>query len=300
MAIEFDGDVVVITGAGNGLGREYAKLIASRGGRVVVNDIGGSIHGEGSDESAAVAAVREIEEAGGIAVADTHDGTTVEGAQAMIQTAVDAYGKIDALIANAGILRDKSFHKVTDEDFWKVVDVHLRGTVNVYKAAYPLMREQEYGRLVATTSGAGLFGNFGQTNYAAAKMGIVGLSKVVGIEGQKHNVLSNVIAPVAITRLSVKDFPEGAIDPAKADPKLIAPLAAVLVHPSLTVTGEVFSAGIGRFARVRMSAATGVWSADPTPEFVAESMDDILNDEDIIFPAHAMEEAALAFANAGR
>ena len=296
MAIEFDGDVVVITGAANGLGREYAKLIASRGGRVVVNDIGGSTTGEGSDESAAAGAVREIEEAGGTAVADTHDGSTAEGAQAMIKTALDTYGKIEALIANAGILRDKSFHKVTDEDFWKVVDVHLRGTVNVYKAAYPLMREQGYGRLACTTSAAGLFGNFGQANYAAAKMGIVGLSKVVAIEGQKHNVLSNVIAPGALTRLSEKDFPDGMVGKDKSDPKLVAPIAAVLAHRSLTVTGEIFSVGLGRFSRVRLSSTPGAFSMDPTPEWVAESMDEILSNEDVVFPANVMEDMAMVFA----
>src|SRR5581483_4533054 len=190
MAIAFDNDVVVITGAGRGLGRSHALLMASLGARVVVNDIGGAADGTGSDEGAAAQVVKEIETAGGTAVADTNDGSTVEGAKAIIQTAVDSFGKIDALVANAGILRDAAFHNVSDEDFFAVVNVHLVGTVRVAHAAYPLMREQGYGRIVTTTSGAGLFGNFGQTMYSAAKMGIVGFTRSLSIEGQKKGVLA--------------------------------------------------------------------------------------------------------------
>ena len=293
MSIEFDGDVVVITGAANGLGREYAKLIASRGGRVVVNDIGGSTTGEGSDESAAAGAVREIEEAGGTAVADTHDGSTAEGAQAMIKTALDTYGKLDAVIANAGILRDKSFHKMADEDFWKVVDVHLHGTVNVFKAAYPLMREQSYGRLVSTTSGAGLFGNFGQTNYSAAKMGIVGFTRTVAIEGAKYGVNANVIAPMAITRL-VGDVVGSEEIAARMKPEFVAPLGAYLCHRDTTVTGEIFSCGMGRLARARMGVGVGSMTDVPTVEWIAEVMDDVLAD-DMFFPNFAPEEMMTVF-----
>ena len=296
MAIEFNRDVVVITGAGNGLGREYALLLASLGARVVVNDIGGSIHGEGSDDSTAAAVVREITDAGGSAIADTHDGASVDGAQALIQTALDSFGQIDAVIANAGILRDKSFHKMSDEDFWKVVDVHLRGTVNVFKTVYPHMREQAYGRLVSTTSASALFGNFGQTNYAAAKLGIVGLARVIALEGKKHNILSNVIAPAARTRLT-QDLPEE--NAAKANPKLIAPLAAYMCHRSTTMTGEVISAGMGRFGRVRIGVTAGIYCSDPTPEWVAESMPEILADDEMIFPAAAFEEVKLMLAAAG-
>jgi NAD(P)-dependent dehydrogenase (short-subunit alcohol dehydrogenase family) len=285
--------VVVITVAASGLGREYAKLIASRGGRVVVNDTGGSTTGEGADESAAAAAVREIEDAGGTAVADTNDGSSVEGAQAMIKTALDTYGKLDAVIANAGILRDKSFHKMADEDFWKVVDVHLRGTVNVFKAAYPLMREQNYGRLVSTTSAAGLFGNFGQTNYSAAKMGIVGFTRTVAIEGAKYGINANVIAPMAATRLV------GAMEgneeiQARMKPEFVAPLGAYLAHSDTAVTGEIFSVGMGRLARVRIGVGIGSMTDVPTVEWVAEVMDDVLAD-DMFFPKFAPEELMTVF-----
>jgi NAD(P)-dependent dehydrogenase (short-subunit alcohol dehydrogenase family) len=236
-------------------------------------------------------AVKEIEAAGGTAVADTNDGSTAEGAQAIIQTALDAFGRIDALVANAGILRDKAFHNVSDEDFWKVVDVHLHGTVNVFKAAYPLMREQGYGRLVSTTSAAGLFGNFGQTNYAAAKMGIVGFTKVVAIEGAKRGIHANVIAPMAATRLVGDLAPDEVKE--KMNPAFVAPLAAYLCHRDTTVSGETFSAGMGRVARVRVGVGTGAYTPEPTPEWVADSMDEILAEE-MNFIANGMEEMGIA------
>jgi len=286
MAIDFDGDVVIITGAANGLGKEHAKLMASRGARVVVNDTGGTTSGTGSDESAAAAAVKEIEAAGGTALADTNDGSTVDGAEAMIKTALDEFGRVDALVANAGILRDKTFYKMSHEDFWKVVDVHLRGTVNVFKAVYPHMREQGYGRLVSTTSAAGLFGNFGQTNYAAAKMGIVGFTKVVGLEGAKHGIIANVIAPAAATRLVGNLAPDEV--KAKMKPEFVAPLAAYLCHRDTTVNGEIFDCGMGRLARVRIGVGAGVQTDNPTPEWIAEEMDDIMAEE-MTFPTNAME-----------
>ena len=217
MAIEFENDVVVITGAGRGLGRSHALRMASLGARVVVNDIGGAADGTGSDAGAAAEVVKEIEAAGGTAVADTHNGSTVEGAKAIVQTAIDSFGKIDALVANAGILRDVAFHKASDDDFFAVVNVHLVGTVRVCHAAYPLMREQGYGRIVTTTSGAGLFGNFGQTLYSAAKMGIVGFTRSLTIEGEKKGVLANVIAPGARTRMteSLAAAGDGRQDPAR-------------------------------------------------------------------------------------
>jgi len=290
MALEFDSDVVVITGAGRGLGREHALLLASRGARVVVNDIGGAIDGTGADEGAAAQVVREIEEAGGEAVADTHDGSTVEGAQALIQTALDAFGRVDAVVANAGILRDKTFHNVTDEDFFAVLNVHLVGTIRVCHAAYPLMREQGYGRIVTTTSAAGLFGNFGQTSYAAAKMGIVGFTKALALEGFKRGVLANVVAPFAATRMTEELMPQ--IAP-KIPPRLVSPAVAYLCHRSLEKTGQIISAGGGRFARVAVGAAPGVFTDDPTPDFVAENFDALTTDEDVRFFDSAGEEIAL-------
>lgn len=291
MPITYDGDVIIITGAANGIGREYALLLASRGARVVVNDIGGSTEGNGSDETAAAKVVKEITDAGGVAIAQTSDGSTLEGAKAITEDTLEAFGRIDGLISNAGILRDKTFLKVSDEDFWKVVDVHLGGTMRTIHAAWPIMREQGYGRVVTTTSGAGLFANFGQANYAAAKMAIVGLTKVLALEGAKYGVTANVIAPAANTRLANAAMPpdlQGKMDPAQ-----VAPVGAYLVHPSSTVTGEIFSVGMGRVARVRTGVGAGVHNEVVTLENVEESMDEILADEISNFPSDAFGEIAL-------
>lgn len=292
MSITFDDDVVVITGAGRGLGRAHALLLADLGARVVVNDIGGATDGTGDDERPAEAVVREITERGGVAVADTNDGSTVDGAEALIRTALDSYGRVDAVVANAGILRDKSFHSVSDEDFFAVVKVHLEGTVRVFRAAYPHMRERGYGRLVATTSAAGLFGNFGQTSYGAAKLGIVGLANSLAIEGAKRNIKVNVIAPGAATRMTEGLIPGELAE--KLKPEFVAPLVAYLCHPSLEASGEVISVGAGRFARVRIGVGRGVFSAEPDADFVAAKFDEILaDDEELVFPGQAFEEMAL-------
>lgn len=291
MAIEFDNDVIVITGAGRGLGRSHALLLAALGARIVVNDIGGASDGTGTDEGAAADVVKQIEAAGGTAVASVADGSTVEGAQSIIQTALDSFGRIDALVANAGILRDQSFHNVSDEDFFAVVNVHLVGTVRVCHAAYPHMRAQGYGRIVTTTSAAGLFGSFGQTSYSAAKMGIVGFTKSLSIEGEKRNVLANVIAPGARTRMTEALLPEGMGDAMK--PEYVSPVVAYLCHRSLDTTGQIISAGAGRFARVRVGVAPGVSTEAPTVEFAAENFDAIIGEDELLFPNHAFEEIAL-------
>jgi NAD(P)-dependent dehydrogenase (short-subunit alcohol dehydrogenase family) len=291
MAIAFDQDVVVITGAGRGLGRAHALLMASLGARVVVNDIGGAADGTGTDAGAAAEVVKEIEAGGGTAVADTHNGSSVEGAQGIVKTAVDAFGKIDALVANAGILRDAAFHKVSDEDFFAVINVHLVGTVRVCHAAYPLMREQGYGRIVTTTSGAGLFGNFGQTSYAAAKMGIVGFTRSLSIEGAKKGVLANVIAPGAKTRMTESLLPPEMAD--KIKPEFVSPLVAYLCSRSNEATGNIFSVGGGRFARVKIGATPGIMTEDPTADYVADNIDRILGEEELVFPQQVFEEIGL-------
>jgi NAD(P)-dependent dehydrogenase (short-subunit alcohol dehydrogenase family) len=290
MAIEFDGDVVIITGAGRGLGRAYAGLLADCGARVVVNDIGGASDGTGADEGAAAAVVREIAARGGTAVADTHDAATADGAQAIADHALDVFGRLDAVVANAGILRDQAFHKQSDEDFGAVVGVHLMGTVRMFRAAYPHMRQQRYGRLVSTTSAAGLFGNFGQTAYAAAKLGIVGFTRALALEAARYDIKANVVAPAATTRMTEALLGDRA---ALLTPDLVAPLVACLCHRSLQSTGQVISAGGGRFARVAIGVLLGVLIDEPTPELVADSLDSVLAEQELIFPGQAMDEIAL-------
>jgi len=198
----YDGKVAVITGAGGGLGRQHALLLASRGALIVVNDLGGAVDGGGSDASAAQKVVDEIRAAGGEAVANHDSVSTPEGGESIIKTAIDAYGRVDIVINNAGILRDKTFHNMTSEFVDPVIDVHLKGAFNVTRPAWIHMREQGYGRVISTSSAAGIFGNFGQANYGAAKMGLVGFTRVLAAEGAKYNIKSNVIAPLALTRMT--------------------------------------------------------------------------------------------------
>ena len=191
----FDGKVAIITGAGGGLGREHALLLASRGAQVVVNDIGGSISGDGGDAGPAERVVKEITDAGGEAIADTHSVSTPEGGAALVATALEHFGRVDIVVNNAGILRDKTFHNMTPDLLDPVLDVHLRGAFNVTRPAWIAMREQSYGRVVNTSSNSGILGNFGQSNYGAAKMGLVGLTRVLAVEGAKYNIKVNAIAP---------------------------------------------------------------------------------------------------------
>jgi NAD(P)-dependent dehydrogenase (short-subunit alcohol dehydrogenase family) len=198
----YDGKVAIITGAGGGLGREHALLLASRGAQVVVNDLGGSVSGEGGSEGPAHTTAKEIEDLGGIAVADTNSVATPEGGEAIVKTALDNFGKVDIVINNAGILRDKTFHNMTPEFVDPVLDVHLRGAFWVTRPAWVKMREQGYGRVINTSSNSGILGNFGQSNYGAAKMGLVGFTRVLAAEGAKYNIKVNALAPVARTRMT--------------------------------------------------------------------------------------------------
>ena len=225
--LSYDGRVAIVTGAGNGLGKEHAMLLASRGARVVVNDLGGSVAGVGADLTAAEAVAKEIEAAGGIAVPDGHSVATREGGAAIVQTALDAFGRVDVVVNNAGILRDKSFHNLTPELLDPVINVHLYGTIWTTQPAFLRMREQGYGRIVNTSSAAGIFGNFGQTNYGAAKMGIIGFTRVLAQEGAKYNIKVNAIAPMARTRMT-----EELLGPVaeKLDPAMVAPVVAYLCH----------------------------------------------------------------------
>ena len=291
--VTFDGQVAVVTGAGGGLGRAHALLLASRGARVVVNDLGGSADGTGASESPADLVVKEILEAGGEAVANFDSVATPEGGAAIVQTALDAYGTVDIVINNAGILRDKSFAKIDPADFDILIDVHLRGAFHVSQPAFKVMKEKGFGRFVHTTSAAGLFGNFGQGNYAAAKTGLIGLSNVLAIEGAKNNITSNVIAPIARSRLT-----ESLLGPlAEAlDPELVAPLVTYLVSPQCSITHEIFSVGGGRIARVFLGLTPG-WFAGKgatfTPDDVAAHIDEIRNPEGYTIPNGVSDEMML-------
>jgi NAD(P)-dependent dehydrogenase (short-subunit alcohol dehydrogenase family) len=291
--IGFDGKVAIVTGAGGGLGREHALLLASRGARVVVNDNGQGLHGEpegtGND---AVAVAKEIEDAGGVAVADTNSVATGKGGEAIVQTALDAFGQVDIVVNNAGILQDKTFHNMTEEMGHAVVDVHLHGAFNVTRPAWAKMREQGYGRVVNTASNSGLLGNFGQANYGAAKMGLVGFTRVLAAEGAKYNIKVNALAPVARTRMTA-DLLGPMAD--KVGPELVSPIVAWLVHEDCPVTGEIYSAAGGRIARYFIGLTPGYYNPALTMEDVRDNFEQIRNEEGYIVPANPNEEFA-AFA----
>ncbi|MGH9084395.1 MAG: SDR family oxidoreductase, partial [Acidimicrobiales bacterium] len=288
----FDGKVAIITGAGGGLGRSHALDLARRGALIVVNDLGGAADGTGSSESAAQKVVDEIKAAGGEAVANYDSVATPEGGQAIVQSAVDTFGRVDIIINNAGILRDTSFKNMTPDQLNPVLDVHLRGAFYVTQPAWQLMRDQGYGRIVNTSSGAGIFGNFGQTNYGAAKMGLVGFTRVLAIEGAKNNIKANAIAPVARTRMT-----EDILGPAaeKLAPELVTPVVTYLAHEDCPVSGEVYSVGGGRVARVFIGVTPGIFDANLTAESVRDGFDEIRKEDGYEVPANLNEEMMLAF-----
>jgi NAD(P)-dependent dehydrogenase (short-subunit alcohol dehydrogenase family) len=273
--IRFDGRVAIVTGAGGGLGRAHALLLASRGAKVVVNDLGGAFDGTGAGTTMAEKVVEEIRSAGGEAVPNYDGVDTWQGGQAIVKTAVDAFGKVDILINNAGILRDKSFMKMEEEDIDKVFAVHLKGAFNVTKAAFPVMRENNYGRIVMTTSSSGLYGNFGQTNYAAAKMGLVGFMNTLKIEGARYNILVNTIAPIAGTRMTAGVMPPELVE--KLKPDYISPIVAYMCSEECTDSGIVFVAGAGYFSRAVMVEGPGI-SLKATEGITIEDIRDRLAD----------------------
>jgi NAD(P)-dependent dehydrogenase (short-subunit alcohol dehydrogenase family) len=293
--IRFDGRVAVITGAGGGLGRAYALLLAGRGARIVVNDLGGTFDGSGADSTPAQKVVDEIKAAGGEAVANYDSVAEWESAQKIIRAALDNYGRIDILINNAGILRDKSIMKMEIEDYRKILSVHLDGTFFCTKAAFPKMREQGYGRIVSTASAAGVYGNFGQTNYGAAKMGIVGLMNCVSQEGAKYSVLANTIVPTAGTRLTATVLPTEIIEMVR--PEYVAPIVAWLSSEQCTVSGKMFTAGGGYFSRAAVVEGPGVFfnpDQEITTEMFVEKLDQVMNLEGGREFASAMEQTAYA------
>lgn len=283
----YDNKVAIITGAGGGLGREHALLLASRGARVVVNDLGGAVDGSGGDSSAAQMVVDEIEAAGGIAVADHHSVATEEGGKAIVQTALDEFEGIDIIINNAGILRDKTFKGMNDELLTPVIDVHLKGAFYVTQPAWEHMREQGYGRIVNTSSNSGILGNFGQSNYGAAKMGLVGFTRVLAAEGAKYNIKANALAPVARTRMT-----EELLGPLaeQLDPSTVAPTVGYLVHEDCPVSGEIYSVAGGRVARFFIGMTEGWYKADHSVEDVRDAFDQIRDEAGYTVPNGAADE----------
>jgi NAD(P)-dependent dehydrogenase (short-subunit alcohol dehydrogenase family) len=289
----YDGRVAIVTGAGGGLGREHALLLASRGALVVVNDIGGALDGSGSDVTPGQRVVDEIKAAGGEAVVDTNSVATPEGGAAIVQTALDAFERIDIIVNNAGILRDKSFHNMTPEMIDAVLAVHLKGAFNVTQPAWAHMREQAYGRVVVTSSNAGLFGNFGQANYGAAKTGLVGFANVLAEEGERYNIKVNVIAPIAGTRMTAEIFGEELS--AQLDPAWVSPVVAWLVHEDCPVSGHIYSAGGGHVARIFVGEGPGYFQRDRqlTIEDIRDHFAEIERTDDFVLFKNSMEEVAL-------
>ena len=260
MTMRFDGRVAVVTGAGGGLGRQHALALAARGARVVVNDLGGTLDGNGATPKAALAVVEEIRLAGGQAIASGASVTDAAAVQAMMAEAIAAWGRIDILVNNAGILRDKSFSKMTLDDFRLVVEVHLMGAVNCCKAVWDTMRAQNYGRIVMTTSSSGLYGNFGQSNYGAAKMALVGLMQTLSIEGAKHDIRVNCLAPTAATRMTEHLMPEAVLKLLQAE--AVTPGLLALVAEDAP-NRAILCAGAGAFERAHITLTQGVFVGLP-------------------------------------
>lgn len=281
-ASTFDGRVAVITGGGRGLGREYALLLASRGAKVVVNDVGGALTGEGADAAPAQQVVAEIVAAGGEAVASSDSVATPEGGESIIATALDHFGRVDVIVHNAGNVRRGSLQEMSYGDFDAVLDVHLRGAFHVVRPAFPVMCAAGYGRIVLTSSIGGLYGNHGVANYASAKAGIVGLTNVVALEGAAHGVRCNAIVPAAVTRMA-EGLDTSAYPPMGSE--LVAPAVGWLAHESCSVTGEMFIALAGRIARAFIAETPGVYRPSWSIEDVGAHIDAIRDDTaPLVFP----------------
>jgi NAD(P)-dependent dehydrogenase (short-subunit alcohol dehydrogenase family) len=304
--LKFDNQVAVITGAGRGLGREYALLLAERGARVVVNDIGGSVTGEGSDESAATTTVHDIRDRGGKAIADTHDVSTPETAQAIIDTALSEWGRVDILINNAGFVGDAAFEDMTAERLNPLIDVHLKGAFFVTRPAWRLMKGQGYGRIVHTCSAAGLLGNERMSNYGAAKTGLLGLTRVLAAEANGLNIKVNAVAPIAATRMLAKSIESvvelgGAEASAaaqdvmkdlteKLNPSLVAPVVAFLAHPECPASGEIYTVGGGQVSRFFVGRTKGYFNPQLSLEDVQTHFEEIRNVANYTVPAGTADE----------
>lgn len=292
MELDFKGRVAIVTGAGGGLGRQHALALAKRGAKVLVNDLGGAVDGSGGSVSAAQAVVDEIRAAGGEALANGASVTDFAAVEAMVQQAVDAWGRVDILVNNAGILRDKSFSKMDMADFRLVVDVHLMGAAHCCKAVWPHMVAQQYGRILMTTSSTGLYGNFGQANYGAAKLAQVGLMQTLAIEGAKYNVRVNALAPTAATRMTESLFPPQILD--ALQPEAVVPAMLVLVHESAP-TRTILCAGGGSFEAAHITLTQGIHLGlgDTVPEQLAERLAQVTERADEQVPASGAAQGTL-------
>jgi len=304
--IRFDGQVAIVTGAGNGLGRAHALLLAARGAEVVVNDLGGSVVGEGSDAGPAEAVAQEIRAAGGEAVPDGHSVATADGGEALVRAALDTYGRLDVVVNNAGIIRDAPFAEQTDDLLDPVLAVHLKGAFHVTRPAWIAMREQGYGRIVLTTSATGLLGTEDKSNYSAAKAGIVGLTRTLALEGAAHGIKANAVAPSAATRMLAGSMPDEAatrqMTPDEAammaaiterlDPALVSPVVAFLAHESCPVNGEVYTAGAGGVARYFTARTRGWFHPQLSVEDVRDHLAEIRDETGYTVPTHPGEDIA--------
>lgn len=290
--IDFTGRTVIITGAGNGIGKAHAMLLGARGASVVVNDIGASVKGAGASADAAQGVVDEIQAAGGTAIASTDSVADADGGEALVALAAETFGRVDAVIHNAGILRDRTFAKITPEDIDPVLDVHLRGAFHVLRPAWPHMVEQGFGRILLTTSASGLLGTFGQASYAAGKAGLLGLMNVLSVEGARHNILANALSPTAATRMT-----EGLLGELAEhfDPRHVAAVAAYLVSEECSLTHHVISAGGGRVSRLFIGSTQGWYGGrEPVdPEVVHDALDQICDLDGFIIPDDGNDEVAL-------
>jgi NAD(P)-dependent dehydrogenase (short-subunit alcohol dehydrogenase family) len=302
--LRFDGRVAVVTGAGRGLGREYALLLAQRGARVVVNDLGSSVTGEGTGSGAAESTVREIDDNGGEAVGDTHSVATREGARAIIETALDHWGRVDIVINNAGTVFDAPFEAMTEDRLDMMIDVHLKGAFFVTQRAWTAMRHQGFGRIVNTCSAAGILGAPRMSNYGAAKTGLIGLTRVLAAEATGSGIKVNAVAPIAATRMlaqSMRDAAEVDSGAAEAlmlpfinrlDPALVAPVVAYLAHDGCLVSGELFTVGGGQVSRIFIGRTKGFYDPNLSVESVREHIAQIQDSTDYTIPAGPADEMA--------